>query len=88
MDKEENKIESDEKKVAKKAAQKVKLDPKAKKEVGKLSYGVDYLAKALDKEANLVRVQLRNANIKKLGKSYGWATKAEADAIVKQLKSK
>lgn len=50
------------------------------------AYGVAYIAKALDKAENLTRVALRNAGVKKSGKSYGWSTKAEADAVVKKLK--
>lgn len=67
---------------AKKAAKKAK--PAAAE---KPAYGVDYVAKALDKAPNLARVALRNANIKKSGKSYGWDTKADADAVVKKLKA-
>lgn len=66
---------------------KKKAAPAKKKEKEKPAYGVDYIAEALGKAANLVRVQLRKNDIEKEGKSYGWATKAEADAVVKKLKA-
>lgn len=63
---------------------KAKSSPK-KKEAP--AYGIDYVAKALNKEAHLVRAQLRNRKIAKKGRSYGWATKSEADEVVKKLKA-
>ncbi len=32
------------------------------------------------------RVKLRNAGVEKAGRSYGWNTKKDYDAVVKQLK--
>ena len=64
-----------------------KATPAKKKAEEEFAYGVDYVAKALGKDANLVRVSLRKNKVKKAGKSYGWKTKAEADSVVKKLKA-
>lgn len=45
------------------------------------------LADALGIEPTSVRVKLRNAEIEKAGRSYGWNTQKDFDAVVKQLKS-
>lgn len=45
------------------------------------------LAEALGIEPTSVRVKLRNAEIDKAGRSYGWNTQKDFDAVVKQLKS-
>lgn len=74
--------------VAKKATtKKVAAKKPAKKEAAeKAAYGVDYIAKQLKKETGSVRIALRNAKVKKSGRSYGWNTKAEADAVISKLK--
>lgn len=58
----------------------------AKAEAPKHKYGVADLAKRLNIKDASVRVQLRNHNVKKSGKSYGWDTKEELDAVVAKLK--
>ena len=50
-------------------------------------FGVTELAEALGIEPTSVRVKLRNAEIEKAGRSYGWNTQKDFDAVVKQLKS-
>ena len=50
-----------------------------------LKFGVNELAKALKLEPSTVRVNLRKAKVKKAGRSYGWKTKAEMDAVAKKL---
>ncbi len=51
------------------------------------TYGIKDLAAALGSEAVAVRGMLRRREIKKNGTQYGWNTKAELDAVVKQLKA-
>lgn len=68
---------------AKASTKKEKSSPKKTTD----GYGVDYIAEQLGKAPNLVRVALRTKGVKKEGKSYSWSTKAEADAVVKQLKA-
>lgn len=51
-------------------------------------YGVDDLAAALGIENQSARVFLRKIGHKKAGRSYGWNTKAEIDALVKQFTTK
>lgn len=50
-------------------------------------YGVADVAEALDIEPASARVQLRNHNIKKAGKSYGWNSKTELEDVVKKIKA-
>lgn len=50
-------------------------------------YGVGDLAEKLELEQASVRVKLRNANVAKAGKAYGWNTKKELDEVVEQLKA-
>lgn len=72
------------KKVVKKAA-----PAKAKKaDVEKLAIGVDYIADKLDVSEGTARMKLRDNNIAKAGKSYGWASKADADKVVAKLTKK
>ncbi len=66
------------KKGAKKGASKKTPDEAPK-------YGVAELAEALGVTAATCRVKLRNAKIKKNGKSYGWASKSDLDKVVKAL---
>lgn len=49
-------------------------------------YGVDYIAKALGKKSNLIRIMLRKKKVKKPGKAYVWTSKSEIDSVVKQLR--
>lgn len=67
----------------KKAA--VKAEKKAPAESFK--FGVSDLANALGIKPASARVRLRNAGIDKAGKSYGWNSQKDLDAVVKQLKS-
>lgn len=51
-------------------------------------YGIQDLAKMLDLKEASVRVKLRNSNVAKSGKSYGWNSKADLEAVAKQLSAK
>lgn len=77
---------SEEKPAAKKATVKAKLRS-VKKDDESPAYGVKHLAKSLKTEPHLLRVKLRNNKIKKNGKSYGWDTKSEMEAVVKKLQA-
>ena len=69
------------KKAAKKApAKKAKADAAPKHEIG-----VDYVADKLDVTPGTARKVLRDHNIAKDGKSYGWPSKAKADEVVKKI---
>lgn len=50
-------------------------------------YGVNELADLLGIEPASVRVSLRNKNVKKAGRAYGWNTKAELDEVAAKLKA-
>lgn len=52
----------------------------------KPKYGVAELAEALGIKPASVRVRLRNAEIAKSGKSYGWNTQKEFNEVVKAMK--
>lgn len=58
-----------------------------KAEAPEFKYGVEDIATELGIKAASVRVQLRNKNIDKAGKAYGWNTKAELDGVISQLKA-
>lgn len=68
-----------------KAAKADKSEKAAKADAPEFKYGVADLAKALNIKDASVRVQLRNKNVKKAGKSYGWNTKDELDTVVAKL---
>lgn len=51
-------------------------------------YGVSDLAEALNIKPASVRVKLRNAEVAKNGKSYGWNSKADLQAVINQLNKK
>lgn len=51
-------------------------------------YGIQDLAKMLDLKEASVRVKLRNSNVAKSGKSYGWNNKADLEAVAKTLSAK
>ena len=70
-----------------KAAPKAKAAAKAKAPVEQMKYGVAEIANALSIKAASARVRLRNAGVAKSGKSYGWNSQKDLDAVVKQLKS-
>lgn len=71
----------------KKVEKKAKAEKVEKTAAPEFKYGVAELAEKLGLEAATVRVRLRNANIEKAGKSYGWNTKAELDEVVAELKA-
>lgn len=50
-------------------------------------YGVPELAEALGIQPASVRVALRNAEVEKAGKTYGWKNQKDFQAVVKQLKA-
>lgn len=51
-------------------------------------FGVPELADALGIEPASVRVALRNKGVEKNGNVYGWKTRKDFDAVVKQLQKK
>lgn len=59
----------------------------AVKDAETFKYGVDDVAKALNLKPASVRVQLRNQNVTKAGKSYGWNSRADLDEVIKKLKN-
>lgn len=70
----------------------VKKEP-AKKMIGgePSKYGVGDLAQMLDLDPATVRVKLRGAKVKKLGRggaSYGWDTKDDLKAVADQISAK
>lgn len=71
-----------------KSAKPAKADaPVAKKEaIPEFKYGVADLAQLLGIKDASVRVGLRNKNIRKAGKSYGWNTKAELEEVADKLR--
>ena len=60
--------------------------PEAKKE--EMKYGVEALVEATGLQAASVRVALRDLGVEKAGRSYGWNTKKDFDAVVKGLKER
>lgn len=67
---------------------KTKVKAEKKAATPEFKYGVQELADELEIEPASVRVQLRNKNITKAGKSYGWNSESEFKSVVKQLKEK
>lgn len=53
----------------------------------KPKYGVSELADALGIEGASVRVKLRKSSFEKEGRAWGWDTKKDFDAVVKELKA-
>jgi superfamily II DNA or RNA helicase len=74
----------DTKATAKAAPAKETKAPKAAEP--EFKYGVSDLAKKLGIKEASVRVGLRNKNIKKAGRSYGWNTIAELDEVANKLR--
>lgn len=68
----------------KKAKDSAEKEPKAPE----FKYGVKDLAELLGIDGASVRVKLRNKGIEKAGRSYGWNTKTDLEAVVKQLQAK
>ena len=73
--------------MAKPAKKEAAAAPEKASTSDKPKFGVPELAEALGIEPTSVRVKLRNAEIEKSGRSYGWNTQKDFDAVVKQLKS-
>jgi SNF2 family DNA or RNA helicase len=73
------------KKAAKKTAKKAAPKKVAKKETKSFKYGVDYLAKKTNLAEATIRIKLRDAKVKKEGKSYGWNSQADADKVAASL---
>lgn len=67
-----------------KAAEKPAKDKAAS--APEFKYGVSDLAEVLGIKPASVRVGLRKAGIEKAGRSYGWNTKADLNAVADQLK--
>jgi hypothetical protein len=72
------------KKADKPAKEEAKAEKAAERE---FKFGVEDIAEKLDIKPASVRVQLRNKGIEKAGKSYGWNSKADLDAVIAQLKA-
>ena len=72
-------------KPSKKTAAKKSTEKKAAAET--MKYGVADLAQVLGIKPASARVRLRNANIAKAGKSYGWNSQKDLDSVAKQLKT-
>lgn len=76
----------EEKKAAAAAPTKEKKAPTPPK-IERPKYGVPELAEALGIKPASVRVQLRNAEIEKSGKLYGWDSKSEMQEVINRLKA-
>lgn len=79
------------KKTEAKAEAAPKVEEKTEKKAAKepeFKYGVKDLAAELGIKETSVRVKLRNAEIPKAGKSYGWNSKKELEEVAKQLSAK
>lgn len=68
---------------ATKAAKAEKAEKSAEPES---KYGVGDLAEMLGIAPASVRVHLRNNGIEKSGRSYGWNTKGDLEAVAKQIR--
>src|SRR4051812_49056143 len=55
-------------------------------EAKEFKFGVADLAEKMDLEPATVRVRLRNAGVKKAGKSYGWDSKSDLNEVIEELK--
>lgn len=73
--------------MAKKAAVKKSAKKPAAKSETKPTYGVNEIAEALGIQPASARIRLRNAEVEREGKTYGWETKKEFDEVVKGLKA-
>lgn len=63
-----------------------KLEKKEKTEkTEEFKYGIEDLANAMGVKPASARVQLRNNNIKKASKSYGWNSKTDLEEVVKKI---
>lgn len=71
-----------------KAPEPAKTEAPAKPAEPAFKYGVKDLAEKLGTKAASVRVRLRNHGIPKAGKSYGWNTKDELNAVIAKLNEK
>lgn len=72
---------------AAKGDSKDKAEKAPKEKTPEFKYGVSDLAEKLGIKEASVRVQLRNKGIDKNGKSYGWNSKADLDAVATKLKT-
>lgn len=62
-----------------------KTKKKGGKKVKTPKYGISALAKEMKIKEATARIKLRDAKVKKSGKSYGWNSPAEMKAVVAQL---
>jgi hypothetical protein len=81
------KLKKTEKPAAEAPAEKPAVETKEAK-TPEFKYGVKDLAQALGIKETSVRVKLRNAEVPKAGKSYGWNSKKELEDVAKQLSAK
>jgi hypothetical protein len=72
--------------MAKATETKTKTVGASAKDLG-FKYGVPELAEAMGIQEASVRVALRNKDIPKAGRAYGWNTKAELDEVVTKLRA-
>lgn len=64
-----------------------KTEKAPKEKAAEFKYGVSDVAEALGIKEASVRVQLRNKDVPKAGKSYGWNTQAELKEVIAKLKT-
>lgn len=74
------------KKAKEKKPEEKKTEKKAKEP--EFAYGVKDIAEAMDTTAVAVRGMLRRRSIEKAGKSYGWNTQKDLDAVIKEISKK
>jgi hypothetical protein len=66
--------------------EKSKVKPVKTVEAPSFKYGIAELAKFMGLKEASVRVKLRNANIPRTGKAYGWNSKDDMESVASQLK--
>jgi hypothetical protein len=71
--------------VAEKKAKASKKAPSKKNSDNGLPFKIAELAKHMKRAPATVRLQLREAKVKKPGKSYGWRTQTEMENVAKKL---
>jgi len=55
------------------------------KKVSTKKLGVAALAKSLGLKEGTVRIKLREAKVKRTGRSYAWSSPSEVEAVAKKL---
>lgn len=70
------------------AALKVEKPKNGESKTSEFKYGVKDLAEKLNIRETSVRVKLRNCEVPKAGRSYGWNTKDELNAVAAAISKK